>query len=120
MAGNLDYSVMYRNYSLLGLRPVTPIHIALGTFLLLWVVMFAGLAWGNSGLMPASLMAVFNFVFVDVLYLTGWRLWIGLLPDASPIGFYTASSIGYSILAVLVAAWFHVLNIVRRPAEFGS
>lgn len=103
---------MYRNYSTPELRPVTPLHIALGTFLLLWVVMFTGLTWGNSGLMPASLMAAFELVFVDILYMTGWRLCMGLLP-ASSIGFYTASAIGYAILALLVAAWFHVFRIAR-------
>lgn len=108
---------MYRNCSLSGIRALPPIHIALGTFLLLWVVMFTGLAWGNSGSMPTGLMAVFDFVFVDVLYMTGWRLWMGLHPNAPPIGFYTASSIGYSILAVLVAAWFHALNTVRQHVE---
>lgn len=103
---------MYRNYSTPELRPVTSIHIALGTFLLLWVVMFTGLAWGRSGLMPASLMAAFDFVFVDVLYMTGWRLSVEFLPVSS-IGFYPASTIGYTILALFVAAWFHVLSIVR-------
>lgn len=91
---------------------MSPVHIALGTFLLLWVMMFAGLAWARSGLMPASLTAAFDLVFVDVLYMTGWQLSMGLLP-ASEVGFVIASAIGYSILALLVAAWFHVLSILR-------
>lgn len=103
---------MVRNHSTPDLRPERPIHIALGTFLLIWVVQFTGLAWGNSGSMPGLLMDVHNFVYVDVLYRPVWRLLGGVLP-ASSIGFYTASTVGYAILALLVAAWFHVLRIAR-------
>lgn len=104
---------MNRNYSTPELRPVTPIHIALGTFLMLWLVMFTGLAWGNSGFMPPSLMVSFDFIFVDVLYSIGWHLWMNLHPTTSSIGFYAASSIGYSIVALFVAAWFHVLSTIN-------
>lgn len=102
---------MYRSSSTPEWRPATPVHIACSTFLLLWVVQFTGLAWGSSGSMPAELMTAFDFVFVDVLYMTGWRLSMGLLP-ASAIGFYAASGIGYAILAVLAATGFHVLKTV--------
>lgn len=103
---------MYRSSSTSEWRPVTPVQVACSTFLLLWVVQFTGLAWGSSGSMPAGLMAAFDFVFVDVLYMTGWRLSRGLLP-ASSVGFYAASGIGYAILAVVAATWFHVLKTVR-------
>lgn len=101
---------MQRTPSAPEVRTVTPVHIALGTFLLLWLVMFLGLAWGNSGYMPRSLMAMFDFVFVDVLYTTGWHLWMNLHPTTAPIGFYAASAIGYAIAASFVAVWFHVLS----------
>ncbi len=103
---------MVRNYSTPELRPESPIHIALGSFLLIWIVWFIGLIWGNSGSMPGILMGVFNFVYVDILYRPVWELLSGVLP-ASSIGFYTASTIGYTILSLLVAAWFHVLSIAR-------
>lgn len=91
---------------------MTSIHIALGTFLLLWIVQFTGRVWGDSGSMPASLMEAFNFVFIDIFYMTGWHLSMGLLP-ASSVGYYVASAIGYAILAVVAATWFHVMSAVR-------
>lgn len=103
---------MVRNYSTPELRPESPIHIALGAFLLLWIVQLTGLAWGNSGTMPGIFMGVYNFVYVDILYRPVWELLGGVLP-ASSIGFYTASTIGYVTLSLLVAAWFHVLSITR-------
>lgn len=57
-------------------------------------------------------MGVFNFIYVDILYQPVWKLLINILPVSS-IGFYTASTIGYAALSLLVAAWFHVLNLAR-------
>lgn len=103
---------MYRSYSIPELRPVTSIHIAVGTFLLVWLVWFIGLTWGNTGTMPDVLMAVFNLIYVDILYRPVWGVLVGVLPVSS-VGYYTASTIGYALLSLLVAAWFHVLNLAR-------
>lgn len=103
---------MYRGYGISELRPVTSLHIAASTFLLVWIVWFIGLTWGNTGTMPGILMEVFSLIYVDILYRPVWELLISVLPVSS-VGFYAASTIGYALLSLLVAAWFHVLNLVR-------
>lgn len=103
---------MVQNYSTPELHPESPVHVALGTFLLVWIVWFTGLTWGNTGTMPGILMGAFNFIYVDLLYQPAWKLLINIFPVSS-IGFYTASTVGYAVLSLLVAAWFHVLSLAR-------
>ena len=104
---------MHNTYIRPDIGSISAIHVAVGTFLILWVTLFAGLVLGGTGLLPTPVLAAFEFVFIDLLYMTGWRIWIDVRPSSSPIGFYPASLIGYSILACLVAAWYHVLDYVR-------
>jgi hypothetical protein len=106
---------MARNFRTPNLRPERPVYIAVGTFLLLWVVFFIGLSWGRTGTMPGILMEVFEFIYIDILYQPVWVLLRTVLP-ASPLGYYTASTIGYVVLSLFVAGWVHVLNLARRPA----
>lgn len=104
---------MYRTDSIPEVRPVSSVHVAVGTFLLLWIVWFIGLTWGRSGLMPGMLMGAFDFVYVDLLYQPAWTFLINVLPVSS-VGYYPASTFGYALLSVFVAAWVHVLRLARE------
>lgn len=104
---------MYRNYHVPDIRSAASVRIALGTFVMLWVVSLAGLVWGRSGTMPSPLMAAFDFVYIDVLYMTGFELRMSVhsgLRLRGPLGYVISSSIGYAILALFAATWYHVLR----------
>lgn len=96
-------------------RSIPSTLVAIGTFTLLWVLLLFGLGGVRSGYLPSPLLHAFDFVFVDILAMTGFKLWMAVHPASftpNRVSFAITSSIGFTVLAIVIAIWHFVLSRV--------
>lgn len=96
-------------------RSIPSTLVAVGTFAVLWGLLLLGLGGVRYGFLPSPLLDVFDFVFVDILAMTGFKLWIAVRPASftpNRVSFAITSSIRFTVLAIVIAIWHFVLSRV--------